>query len=153
METVPLTPEYTETLRRRRAELRSSMSALEQALAAPAPGRLDYWAQRVHVALVELSADLREHVHVTEGPQGLYRDVLSHDPRLAGPIQRLTREHVAIREALDDLLECCEPPVAGDVDRIRDGATALVSQLLRHRQRGSDLMYEAYQVDLGGDET
>lgn len=34
-----------EALRVRRAELYESMSALEQALAAPAPGRLDAWAK------------------------------------------------------------------------------------------------------------
>jgi hypothetical protein len=49
-----------EALRMRRAELRESMSTLEQALAAPAPGRLEAWTQRVHVALVELFSDFRE---------------------------------------------------------------------------------------------
>ena len=39
-----------ESLRQRRAELRESMSALEQALAAPAADRKSVWAERVHVA-------------------------------------------------------------------------------------------------------
>src|SRR5215211_6975403 len=86
------TPEQVllEALRRHRAELRESMSALEQALAAPAPGRLDAWAQRVHVALVELSADFREHIDVTEGPSGLYRGLLTTAPRLSKAVARLT---------------------------------------------------------------
>ena len=39
-----------EAWRLRRAEMRESMSALEQALAAPAVGRRAAWGERVHVA-------------------------------------------------------------------------------------------------------
>jgi hypothetical protein len=60
-----------EELRRRRAELRESMSALEEALAAPASGELGRWAERVHAASMELSGDFREHIDITEGPDGL----------------------------------------------------------------------------------
>jgi hypothetical protein len=53
MEPNSSTPEraFLEDLRRRRAELLESMSAVEQALAAPAPGRQARWAERVAVAL------------------------------------------------------------------------------------------------------
>jgi hypothetical protein len=37
------------------------------------------------------------------------------------------------------------------VDRVRGLGTALLGRLLRHRQRGSDLVYEAYQIDIGGE--
>ena len=47
-----------EALRMRRAELRESKSALEQALAAPAARTAEAWTQRAHVALVELFSDL-----------------------------------------------------------------------------------------------
>ena len=40
--------------------------------------------------------------------------------------------------------------LAADVDEVRDGGTALIAALVRHRQRGSDLMYEGYTVDIGG---
>ena len=59
-----------EEVRRRRAELRESMSAVEHALAAPAPGRQVRWAERVHGALAELFADFGTHIDVTEGPDG-----------------------------------------------------------------------------------
>ena len=76
------------TLRLRRAELGESTSALEQALAAPAPGRVAAWAERVHVALVELSGDFRDHVDIAEGPGGVYRAVVS--PRRGCPTRWLT---------------------------------------------------------------
>jgi hypothetical protein len=140
-----------ESLRRRRAEIRESMSALERALAAPAPGRPDAWAQHVHVALVALSADFREHVDITEGPRGLYRGLLATAPRLSNAVARLTDEHEQIRELVEDLLARAGGPDGNDADHVRDLGMTLLGQLVRHRQRGSDLIYDAYEVDIGGE--
>lgn len=154
MEPISTAPEpaLIDALRRRRAELRESMSALEDALAGPAPRGQARWAERVHVALVELSADFREHVDVTEGPDGLYRDLLRDAPRLSQAVTRLTREHAQIKDLLEDLLERSQDPETGeDVDSLRDLGTTLLGMLVRHRQRGSDLVYEAYELDVGGE--
>ena len=142
-----------DALRRRRADLLDSMSALERALAAPAPGRLGAWAERVHVALVELSADFREHVDITESPSGLYHELLTTAPRLSNAVARLIREHAHIADLVEDLLMCASGPDVTDVDSVRDLGVALLGTLARHRQRGSDLLFEAYSVDVGGDET
>lgn len=145
-------PAFFDELRRRRAELLDSMRAVEQALSAPAPGRERRWAERVHVALVELDADLREHVAITEGAGGLYGDLLATAPRLAGQVARLTREHSVIKKHIDDLLaRASAPEVTEHVEDVRETATALLAQLLHHRQRGSDLVFEAYAVDIGGE--
>jgi hypothetical protein len=143
---------FLEELRRHRAELRESMSALEDALAAPATADHARWAQRVHVALVELSGDFRGHIDLTEGPDGLYRDLLQTSPRLSGAVAGLTREHAQIRGQVDHLLAgVAAPEVTPDVDRVRDLGTALLGRLVRHRQRGSDLVFEAYEFDIGGE--
>jgi hypothetical protein len=154
MEPTSITPEqaFLAKVRRRRAELLESMRAVEQALAAPAPGREQRWVERVHVALVELSADFREHIELTEGPHGLYGGLLTTAPRLSGAVARLTREHAAIQEGIGDLLARADAPDATeDVDTVRERGTALLARLLRHRQRGSDLVYEAYSVEIGGE--
>ncbi len=154
MEPTSSTPEraFLEELRRRRAELLESMRAVEQALAAPAPGRQARWAERVHVALVELSADVREHIDITEGPDGLHRELLSTTPRLSGAVARLAREHALIRDLVNNLLaRVGEPEIEADVDTVRDLGTALLGRLVRHRQRGSDLIYEAYTAEIGGE--
>lgn len=141
-----------EALRRQRAELRGSMSALELALAAPAPSGQVRWGERVHVALVELSADFREHIAVTEGHDGLYADVLATAPRLSDAVARLARDHTRIKDQVDDLLARVRTPESReDVDKVRDLGTMLLGVLVRHRQRGSDLVYEAYELDLGGE--
>lgn len=140
------------SLRRRRAELRESINALEHALAAPAAGEPELWAERVRAQLNQLAADFREHLEITEGPEGLYRDLLGTAPRLSGEVVRLTEEHGEIKKMLDDLLTFAGTPEVGeDLDRTRDLGTRLLGRLVRHRQRGSDLVYEAYEVDIGGD--
>ena len=140
-------------VRRQRAELRGSMSALEQALAGPARGNHLPWSEHVGTALAGLAVDFRDHVEVTEGPEGLYHDLLTTAPRLTGDVARLTREHVDIARQVDDLLaECAGAQQTYEaVDRIRERGTALLVKLMHHRQRGSDLVFEAYQVDLGGE--
>ena len=141
-----------ESLRQRRAELRESMGALEQALAAPAADHEGLWAQRVNVALVELSADIRTHIEITEGPEGLYPGLLTTAPRLSNSVAVLTREHVQIKGMADHLLTRMSEPIASaDVDDVRDLSIALLGKLTRHRQRGADLVYEAYQTDIGGE--
>jgi hypothetical protein len=141
-------------LRRRRAELRDSMDALERALSAPAPpGLAAHWGERVHAALLELSGDFREHLAVTEGPDGLYQDLARKAPRLAGQISRLIQDHVAIGERLEGLLSLMGLALDGDeIGRVRELGTELLGSIVRHRQHGADLVYEAYEVDIGGDE-
>ena len=39
-----------------------------------------------------------------------------------------------------------------DVEQVRALGTSLLGRIVRHRQRGADLVYEAYEVDVGGDE-
>lgn len=153
MEPSPSTSDTTlEAARRRRAELRMSMGAVEQALASPAVGREPAWTQRVHVALVELSADLREHITVTEEPLGLYRSVLEAAPRLGGRVARLTRDHVRLRTLLDDLIVRTDDGTVAAVPDVRRATTALLARLARHRQQGADLVWEAYEVDIGSGE-
>jgi hypothetical protein len=152
----PITPSsdqaFLEELRRHRAELRETISVLEDALAAAATADQARWAQRVHVALVELSGDFREHIDITEGPDGLYRDLLKTSPRLSEAAASLTREHILISGQIDHLLaRVTAPDVTEDLDRVRDLGTALLGRLVRHRQRGSDLVFDAYDFDIGGE--
>lgn len=139
-----------EELRRKRAELRESLGALELALAGAARAGHRPWVERVHVALVELSADFREHLEMTEGADGLHHQLLRAAPRLSSGVGQLTEEHVVIQRLLDDLLGLADAH-APDVEEVRDRATQLLGLVVRHRQRGSDLVYEAFEIDIGGE--
>ena len=146
-------------VRRRRAELLESINALEQALAAPAPSGQMRWVRGVSDALLELSSDFHDHVELTEGPAGLYARVNSTSPRLAHQVQRLTQDHATLSELISELLTVVGKAAGtfarGDsmvttLDEVRDRCTTLIGALVRHRQRGSDLMYEGYSVYIGG---
>lgn len=139
-------------LRRHRAELLASLRAVEQALAAPGVGDVGAWAERVSVALIELESDFREHVALTESADGLYRGVLEAAPRLTQAVRNLTADHGRIRTSIGSLVDAASGPVvAADVARLRETGTSLLARLSRHRQRGADLVFEAYQTDIGGE--
>jgi len=129
------------------------MLILERALAAPVPGRAAEWVDAVGESLRQLQADFQEHIIVTEGTDGLYQDILGNAPRLAYAVQRLLNEHEEVSGALDSLVReatyMAEDPER--VGRLREQANKLLGQLVRHRQRGADLVFEAYQTDIGGE--
>jgi hypothetical protein len=142
-----------DAVRLRRAELRETINLLEAALAAPATGRAVVWGEAVHAALVMIADDFVAHVEVTEGPGGLHQSIAAADPRLANAVAALTAEHATVSAELAALVADSQPPVtAVDVADLRERGTALLAHLIRHRQRGADLVYEAYATDIGGED-
>jgi hypothetical protein len=142
-----------EIARKRRAELTDSILVLARALEAPVPGRAGNWTTLVTACLRQLAADFREHIAVTEGPDGLYQEILTNDPRLSHAVHRLAAEHARICHTLDRLIIEAHRADGNPkrVAQLREAVNALISQLMRHRQRGADLVYEAYETDIGGE--
>lgn len=142
---------YLDRLRAHRAELGESMRALDAALALPV-GMGPVWRRRVRAALTELAHDLRDHVALTEGPGGLYEDLQASAPRLSRRVELQLADHADVLAEVDRLLGERDEGLSGEeaVAAHREAATALVGRLVRHRQRGSDLVWEAYDLDLGG---
>jgi hypothetical protein len=67
-------------------------------------------------------------------------------------VTRFRREHVEITEGIRRDLAACA--TAGDPEAaqaLRDHGVRLFADLVRHRKRGLDLVYEAYHVDIGGE--
>lgn len=150
LDTARISPEL-DAVRLRRAELKESVGTLEEALAAPSPGREPEWGELVRCVLLEVSDDFAAHVTVTEGPDGLHQAILAGDLRLANAVGALATEHVEIASALAELITLCNPPVTTtEAAVIREMGTKLLGRIVRHRQRGADLIYEAYQTDVGG---
>lgn len=140
-------------LRRRRAELRESMGKVEGSLADPVRDDPTGWLTAVAQCLLELRDDFAEHLEVTEGPDGLYQDLLATAPRLAVAVNRLKSEHHLVDEAFDRIgqLQASAADDEREIDTLRESVTALLALLSRHRQRGSDLVWEAYAFDVGGE--
>jgi hypothetical protein len=145
------TPTDLSEIRRRRGELRLALLNLEESLAASPRGDDANWRLRIHGSLETLLADFREHVRLTEGPGGLHNDIVVNAPRLTGAVARLVREHGRITVQVGGLLaETAEPAAPIDPSVIRDSATNLIASMMKHRQAGADLIFEAYETDIGG---
>jgi hypothetical protein len=136
-----------------RLSLRRAIAGLEQALAPPPDGEPpEAWLDRLGGALRHLDEVFAVHVQVTEGPGGLYEEILENAPRLANRVKRFRREHADITAAIGRGI--AEAGAAGGdaarVEALRDHALRLFADVVRHRKRGLDLVYEAY-VDIGGE--
>ncbi len=62
----------------------------------------------------------------------------------------LLGEHASVGAALTALQQRVDES-APAVDELRHRAAGLLRQLARHRQRGADLLYQAYVTDIGGE--
>ena len=141
---------YLDRVRAHRAELRESVDAVDDALASPI-ARGGAWRERVRAALAELSHDFRDHIDLTEGPGGVYDGARRSAPRLDAAVNRLVDEHVRYAAAIGGYLAVLEHGgTIADLPAFREEVTTLMGQLVRHRQKGADLVWEAYDVDLGG---
>jgi hypothetical protein len=141
---------HLERVRLHRSELRESVAAVDLALEAPIV-RGGMFRERVRAALAELAHDFDDHIALTESPGGIYDRARHTAPRLTGRVNRLLAEHQDLREAIHGYLAVLEHGgTMADLPVFREELTVLLGRLVRHRQKGGDLVYEAYDVDLGG---
>lgn len=140
--------------RRVRAGLHNALIQLEAAVAAPVPGRVPLWSGNVHEALIMLRAAFERHLAITEGGGGLIDQIMSSSPHLAHAVDEIRSEHREIRGQIDDTAEQTRmmDPVEVAADDVRDHVMKLFDALVRHRQKGSDLVYDAFTIDIGGSE-
>jgi phage shock protein A len=151
-ERADLTPTLAETARRR-ADLHHALIAVEKAISSPAIGREADWSKEVVVQLQDLGHTIDEHVEVTERSEGLYDEISHRAPRLATKIDRLRAEHPELRDATTALTAKLEVTPIGDgwqLQEARDELQRLLGRIVRHRQLGADLVWEAYNLDIGG---
>ena len=125
-----------------------TIQAFSQVLRArvPDPG----WRMHLCGRLMPLRAAFAEHRAHTEGEEGLYAQVINDAPRLVHAVDGLVAEHAALDSAMATLATRAAE-VSADADSLRRGALDMLDNLARHRQRVSDVVYEAYAIDIGGE--
>lgn len=148
-------PDAIEGVRLRREGLRSAMSTLERALAAPAPSRVDDWREGVRESLTALHEVWTRHIVETEAPGAFLDELVGEAPRLSTPAARLRREHNEILGVITRAEKWLDQVLLDDdhdvwVDGLRADLTSMLCALAYHRQRGADLIFAAYDVDIGG---
>jgi hypothetical protein len=142
--------------RARRATLHDALVHLEMAISSPAAGRVPEWTAGVVKELTGVRDAFDQHVIVTEKPGGLYEEIITRAPRLDGTVGRLKSEHPQIVSQIEGVMERLDTVEIGGeawpLESARDDLQRFIGTVIRHRQRGADLVWEAYNVDIGGTE-
>jgi hypothetical protein len=131
--------------REHRAALREAMARVEQALARPAAA--DDWGTVVSDRLMELQHALDAHATEVEGSDGILADLLQQAPRLSAGVDQMRSDHHQLAGSLTTLLGLAAHLEPHD---LRARCLELLADLVRHRQAGADLVYEAFNADIGG---
>ena len=139
----------TEALRaasERRVRLKSAVSSVERAAAAPSAKQ--GWRDELINQLEDLRIALDQHVDEVEGESGLLAELIQVAPRLVNKIDRVRDEHpglvAQVAAAILSVKESDSP------EHTRATVLDALVAIAQHRQKGADLVYEGYSVDIGG---
>ncbi len=145
--------EALEAAKRHREALRLAMIELEAAIASPS--RSPSWSTDIDLRLDRLQAALADHINDVESPQGIISQTVENEPRLASSGDILRNDHVRltdeVRRMRATLHGLADEPEIDDAAAVRRSILELLGEFSRHRQHGVDFVYDAYNVDIGGD--
>lgn len=139
--------EALEAARGRRLTLKQAVSAVETAAAAPAAE--PRWHEMNVRDLERLRTAFDDHVAEVEAESGLLPELTRTAPRLHRSILQVQHEHPVICAQIDAAIALAVN--AAPAAEVRSAALDTLVDIARHRQRGADLVYEGYMVDIGGD--
>ncbi|KAA3641330.1 MAG: hypothetical protein DWP92_01355 [Armatimonadetes bacterium] len=130
-----------------------ALTAIEDALGAPVPGREAAWLDTVIEALDVLIAALGEQARHNREPGSLLSQIAIDHPRLSVRIIELEDEldqlHAAEQTLRDQITEDGTLS-SSDLLEVRTRLADLDTQYRLHRALETDLIYEATTVDIGG---
>lgn len=140
----PPLPETKAEVQARREALRVALVDLEDLLSRPA-GDPELWADHLRDGVAHMHEVLQQHVRETEDEGGLLAQLEADAPWLEGRVDLLRKEHSDLLQRTAALLADCR---RGEVETARDDGLELLRAISRHRLQGSDLLYDAYMVDI-----
>lgn len=110
-------------------------------------------ADEAAALLWDLWSVLRIHF-VNEESGGFFTEVTTYAPRLTRQADDLCLEHQAVLHTVSDLARFARAGAASQTwwRELKTRFQALCTQLARHESDEHELLQEAYQVDLGGDD-
>ena len=138
-----------ERSRQKRRGVRQASGELEEALARPAGHDPQAWSKDAADCLLRLLDAFESHVEQSEGADGLLAEIVTAAPRLANSVQQIKEEHRAIVASIGRLESAARVDEdVTNIQKIREDALNVLRTVAGHRQRGADLIYEAYSVDI-----
>ena len=129
-----------------RVELKEAVSKAERAAASPTA--MPSWRDYVLRELEGLRIALDQHVEEVEGTDGLFAELTELSPRLIHKIHAVRDEHPVLCQGVGDAIELAnsDAPAAA----VRQAVLDVLFLIVRHRQHGADLVFDGYNVDIGG---
>lgn len=129
-----------------RGRLGAALREYELATMNPATG----WADAVAAPLTRLRQAFDEHVEFTEGPGGLFEEMLHDDTvEVSAEIDQLRRDHIVVSSAMDRAAAALASPPSDDA-HLRELVASVARLVGKHRRRGAKLLYDVYSVDTSG---
>lgn len=141
------TGEHLAGVVRQRSKLSEAMQQVE--LAAAAPAAKDSWMVELTHSLRQLEISFNQHIVDVSSPLGLLDQIVDEAPRLQRAVAASREEHNAVAELIRDAIAKVSDASATP-EIAREAAMGAMLALARHRQKGADLIYDAYDVDIGG---
>lgn len=142
-------PESSPSQVQERRERMFEATRLLQRRSRPPEGDVDAWRRQLADAVDEVEEVVAAHIADTEGAGGFFQELVDESGgRLQAATRRLHRDHersTALVQELRDALDAQADPT-----ELRQAADELFAQLEAHRHRGSDLLWQAYGVEIGG---
>jgi len=117
-----------------------------------APGREHDWLADVHRAIAALERALTIQECNSAPDEGLLSAIERDEPRLRRRVEELRQRYRAVNDdvaALSRQLHAISPTDTIDVADIRQTLERIAGELRYQRARETDLVYEAYALDLG----
>ena len=131
--------------RENRSSLREAIDNAEATLAASPGDHVHAWAADVDESLATLGRALEQHIVVTEAPGGLLEDMVAANPSLRERVSQTRDEHEQLRAQLGRIRASLTGR-STDVVAARRHVAELLTELIHHRQRGADLVSDAYGI-------
>lgn len=144
------TPDTHGAIVRRRKDVYDAMLRLEESLARSS--RLEDWRQEVAEALDGVEEALRRHVGEIEAPGGLFAEVVDLSPEMTSAVELLREEHAELERLTATALDTARSDRLGDPSQLRTESMAVIDLLVTHRQTGAEMLFDAYNVDIGGED-
>jgi small-conductance mechanosensitive channel len=142
--TVDVSAEERRAAHHRREQLHQALIELEQALTAPTSR--DRWLRDLAHAARQTRETVLDHVAESEAPEGLLAQIAEVSPWLGPRVTQLRGEHDHLVARCDALMSACT--ATATPEDVTDQAWELLERISRHRQRGADLLYDAYALDV-----
>jgi len=142
----------SQVAREERGRMTAAMRELENSLAAASWHRTVRWNERVNTSLRELQTALQETRASANAAGSLFADVVEEEPRLENRVNRIRAEYDDIERQVESLCQQMEvQPTENseDVEDIRQRLRWLLNALQYVQAKENELLYEAYQIDVG----